>query len=135
MGDNKGGLFVHEPAHLIDLMATCVDVAGAKYPAELEGSKILPMEGVSLRALLSTSPSLPATLSPRILAWEHEGNRAIREGKWKLVSMANAPWELYDMDADRVEMNNLASAQPDRVNDLSAKWEAWAKRTNVLPKP
>ena len=135
VGDNKGGLFVREPAHLIDLMATCVDVAGAKYPAELEGSKILPMEGVSLRALLSTSPSLPVTLSPRILAWEHEGNRAIREGKWKLVSIANAPWELYDMDADRVEMNNLASAQPDRVNAMSAKWEAWAKRTNVLPKP
>ena len=81
----------------------------------------------------SAHPSVP--LSPRLLAWEHEGNRAIREGKWKLVSVGAAQWELYDMDADRVEMNNLAASQPERVKELSAKWEAWAKRTNVVPSP
>ena len=116
-------------------MATCIGVAGAKYPEEFDGNKILPMEGVSLRPLLSFPPSLPVSPSPRLLAWEHEGNRAIREGKWKLVSVGNAAWELYDMDADRVEMNNLAASLPERVNAMSAKWETWAKRTNVLPKP
>ncbi len=133
--EKDNGRFVREPAHLIDLMATCVDITGAKYPAEWIGKKILPMEGVSLRPLLAPSAGNPASLSPRLLAWEHEGNRAIREGQWKLVSLATAPWELYDMESDRVEMNNLAASQPGRVKDMSAKWEVWAKRTNVLPRP
>ena len=133
--EKDNGRFVREPAHLIDLMATCVDITGAKYPAEWIGKKILPMEGVSLRPLLAASAGNPASLPPRLLAWEHEGNRAIREGQWKLVSLATAPWELYDMESDRVEMNNLAASQPERVKDMSAKWEVWAKRTNVLPRP
>ena len=133
--EKDNGRFVREPAHLIDLMATCVDITGAKYPAEWIGKKILPMEGVSLRPLLAPSAGNPASLSPRLLAWEHEGNRAIREGQWKLVSLATAPWELYDLEADRVEMNDLAASQPERVKDMSAKWEVWAKRTNVLPRP
>jgi arylsulfatase A-like enzyme len=133
--DKDNGRFVREPAHLIDLMATCVDITGAKYPAEWIGKKILPMEGVSLRPLLAASAGNPASLPPRLLAWEHEGNRAIREGQWKLVSLATAPWELYDMESDRVEMNDLAASQPERVKDMSAKWEVWAKRTNVLPRP
>ena len=127
--------FVREPAHLIDLMATCVDIAGAKYPAEWNGKNVLPMVGVSLRPLLASSHSSSASLPSRLLAWEHEGNRAIRDGKWKLVSLAAAPWELYDVEADRVEMHDLAASQPERVNDMSAKWEAWAKRTNVFPRP
>lgn len=129
------GRLIYEPAHLIDIMATCVDIAGAKYPEEWHGEKILPMEGVSLRPLLVPSADPAISLPPRFLAWEHEGNRAIREGKWKLVSLAAAPWELYDMEADREELNDLAKAQPKRVNEMSRKWESWANRTNVLPRP
>lgn len=125
----------HQAAHLIDLMATCVDVAGASYPAKYDGNKILQMEGTSLRPLLAPPSGSPASFSRRLLAWEHEGNRAIREGRWKLVSLADAPWELYDMDSDRLELKDLAAAQPGRVQELAAKWELWAKRTNVMPRP
>jgi arylsulfatase len=93
------------------------------------------MEGVSLRPLLVPSADPAISLPPRFLAWEHEGNRAIREGKWKLVSLAAVPWELYDMEADREELHDLAKTQPERVNDMSRKWESWANRTNVLPRP
>ena len=129
-GVQAKGEFRAQPGHLMDLMATCVDVAGAKYPAELDGQKILPVEGMSLVPVFANQP-----IEREFLAWEHEGNRAIREGRWKLVSVGAAEWELYDMDADRVEMHDLAASQPGRVTQMSANWETWAKRTNVLPRP
>ena len=129
------GGFCREPSHLIDLMATCVDLAGADYPSVFDGNKILPMEGTSLRPLLSSSSNQPVLPTPRTLAWEHEGNRAIRDGKWKLVSIASGPWELYDMETDRVESKDLAASQPERVKSMSVKWDTWANRTQVLPRP
>jgi len=145
--DHEGGIstpfIVHWPAgipakgefrtqvgHLIDLMATCVDVAGATYPAEIDGAKILPPEGLSLVPAFAGHP-----LERAFLAWEHEGNRAIREGPWKLVSLAGAPWELYNMDTDRAELHDLAAREPRRVQEMSARWDAWAIRTHVLPRP
>ena len=63
--------------------------------------------------------------------WEHEGNRAVRSGSWKLVSTYPNEWELYDMAADRVERNDVAARHPDIVRTLAAAWEAWARRANV----
>jgi hypothetical protein len=114
----------------VDIMATCLDVAGASYPRELGGQTIKPLEGCSLVPLFSALPHLP---SPRLLYWEHEGNRAIRDGRWKLVAKENRPWELYDIDADRSELHDLASAEPERVKTMSANWDAWAARADVLP--
>ena len=100
------GKFEHQPAHLIDLMATCVDLAKADYPKEFKGQKIVPLQGVSLKPAFSGKKL--GRENP--IYWEHEGNRAIRIGKWKLVAKgANGAWELYDLDADRSELNNLAS--------------------------
>jgi uncharacterized repeat protein (TIGR03806 family) len=118
-----------QPGHVIDVMATCLDVSGAAFPVEHGGSKTLPPEGRSL---------LPAFAGRAIerdaLYWEHEGNRAVREGDWKLVAKGpDGPWELYDLAADRVESKNLATAQPERVARLQQKWESWARRAGVLP--
>jgi arylsulfatase A-like enzyme len=119
-----------EPGHLIDIMATCVDVGNAAYPKTYKGQSIKPMEGMSLRPAFRGSS---ITESPRAIYWEHEGNRAVREGNWKLVAKENQPWELYDISLDRTELNNLAAQQTDRVKDLAGKWDAYAARANVLP--
>lgn len=126
---DRRGRLVSDPGHLIDIMATCVDVARATYPAEVEGRPVVPLEGVSLRPVLSGQP----LKRPGPIFWEHEGNRAVRDGKWKLVAKENQPWELYDMEADRTEMNDLATKHPDRVQQLSSAWDDWAARANVLP--
>ncbi len=123
------GQLVHTPGHLIDIMATCVDVAAAAYPAEREGQAIKPAEGVSL------VPSFAGGAVERSgpIFWEHEGNRAVRDGRWKLVAKAGKPWELYDMQADRTEQQDLAEAMPEKVAQLSQAWDAYAARANVLP--
>jgi arylsulfatase A-like enzyme len=118
---------VHQPAHLIDVLPTILHATGATYPDEYRGHVIQPMEGVSLRPALEGREV--ARTQP--LFWEHEGNRAVRSGKWKLVSTYPDGWELYDMSADRVERNDLAASHPDLVRKLAAEWDAWAKRANV----
>jgi arylsulfatase A-like enzyme len=118
-----------QPAHVIDVMPTVLDLAGASYPREYKGHAIQPMEGVSLRP--SFTGRAVARTQP--LFWEHEGNRAVRSGNWKLESTYPDQWELYDIAADRVESTNIAASHPDVVNKLAAEWEAWAKRANVDP--
>lgn len=130
-GVKARGEWRHQPGHLIDVMATLVDVAGANYPKERAGAPVSPMEGVSLRPAFANRP-LPRK---EPLFFEHDGSRAVREGNWKLVSARAGEWELYDIEADRTELNNLAAERPEKVRDLSARWDEWAKRTNVLPRP
>jgi len=120
-----------QPAHLIDLMATCLDLAEAEYPREIAGRTIQPLEGVSLRPALAGQP-LRRT---QPLFWEHEGNRAVRDGDWKLVAKHRGDWELYDLAADRTEMHDLAAQQPDRTKQMAEQWQAWADRVGVAPWP
>ena len=126
----KPGRLCHDAGHLIDIMATCVDVAKAEYPGTYKGHQIQPMEGVSLAPTFE-GKGLPG----RALYWEHEGNCAVRQGKWKLVSKHPGGWELYDMEADRTELHDLASTHPEKVNELKSLYEAWAKRCGVRPWP
>jgi arylsulfatase len=131
-GISRRGELEAQPGHLVDLMATCADVAGASYPAEYQGHKITPREGKSLRPAFA-GKSIDRTAP---LFWEHEGNRALREGKWKLVARyPSGNWELYDMEKDRTEMRDLSAMDPQRVRAMAAQWEAFAKRTHVLPWP
>jgi arylsulfatase len=129
-GIEKRGEVRKQAGHVIDIMATCVDVAGAKYPERVGENAITPAEGKSLTPAFTDRP-----LERAFLAWEHEGNKALRAGRWKAVATHDGSWELYDMEADRVELHNLAAQHPDKVKELAAKWETWAKRTNVLPYP
>lgn len=115
--------WVQRPSHLIDIMATCVDVGKARYPNE----PVQAMEGESLMA------AVDGKARRRPLFWEHEGNRAVRDGDWKLVSRYPGDWELYNIAADRTEMKNLAAAETARVSGMKQKYDQWAARCNVLP--
>ena len=122
--------FRTQPGHLIDIMATCADVAGAQYPAEFNGHPIHPMDGRSLVPAFSNKP----VQRNAPLFWEHEGNAAVRQGDWKLVRFQwNGVWELYNIKSDRTEQNNLAAAQPERVETMAKLWHDWAEHANVLP--
>lgn len=121
----RNGAWESQAGHLIDIMATVADVAGASYPT----GKVRPKEGVSLRPALSGK----SLNRKEPIYWEHEGNRAVRDGRWKLVAKANQPWELYDIQTDRSEQTNIAAKDPARVKVLTAAWDVWAARANVLP--
>jgi arylsulfatase A-like enzyme len=123
-GIKRRGELARDPAHLIDIMATCVDLSGAKYPKTIQ-----PLEGKSL------APTFTGQRIERdAIYWEHEGNRAIRKDNWKLVAKGPAgEWELYDIDRDRAEQHNLAAQQPERTQQMIAQWETWANRSHVLP--
>jgi arylsulfatase A-like enzyme len=128
-GIKRRGELERQPGHLIDLMATCVDVAGASYPRQAAGHEIQPLEGRSLSPAFAGRP-----IEREAIYWEHEGNRAVRVGAWKLVAKdPKGKWELYDVEADRTEMRNLAASQPERVNQMVSLWESWARRARVLP--
>ena len=123
--------FRTEPGHLVDIMATAVDLGGATYPEKFNGQDIPPMEGRSLKPAFANQP-----LERDVLFWEHEGNAAVRVGDWKLVRKGEkGAWQLYDLKADRTESHDLTVALPEKAKELLAKWESWAVRTHVLPAP
>jgi len=135
IGSETRGSVVDDVAHLIDLMPTFVEASGASYPEEFAGEAIHPMEGVSLIPSFSGHPFVRK--AP--LAFEHHGNLALRDGRWKIVSTYREEepirWELYDMENDRTELNDLADEMPDRVRDLADEWKSWADRVGVQPWP
>jgi arylsulfatase A-like enzyme len=126
---SRGEIRTDVVGHVVDLLATCADVAGATYPPQRDGHDVLPTEGESFRAALEGKP----LSRQRPLFWEHEGNRAVRDGKWKLVSRYGHPWELYDLSTDRAELNDVALKEPSRVQTMSQQYDAWAQRCGVLP--
>ncbi|TDE12295.1 arylsulfatase [Jiangella asiatica] len=122
-----GPRIVHQPAHFIDVLATCLDAAGAPYPAEFDGHPITPLEGESLLPLLDGED----WSRERPLFFEHEGNRAVRLGQWKLVSAFGDDWELYDLAEDRTELDDLSSRSVPRVKAMAGTYDEWAERCGV----
>ncbi|MDV6030264.1 MAG: arylsulfatase [Phycisphaera sp. RhM] len=122
------GSIIDRPMHLIDLLPTAIAVSGAHY----DGS--MPLPGIDLIAQINNAPAHAST-TERTLFFEHQGNRALRRGKWKLVALDDQPWELYDLTVDRTEMNDLAGEYPKRVQELSAAWDRWGAENQVTPLP
>lgn len=117
----------HQSAQLPDVMATFLEVAGVEYPVVYEGKDIKPAEGFSMVPTFTDQPH-----AREVLYWEHHGNRGVRKGNWKLVAEKNEKWELYDLDADRSELNDLVEKHPEKVDELKGLYFAWAKRCGVL---
>ena len=127
-------------SHLIDIMATCLDITGIVYPKVFNGNQIQPFEGKSLKPAFTNR-----SIDRKSIFWEHEGNRAIRTGNWKLVSRTlkerkftiadENGWELYNMESDPSETTNLASKYPEKVKELAKLWDDEAIRTKAKPWP
>ncbi|MEZ6053151.1 MAG: arylsulfatase [Planctomycetaceae bacterium] len=118
--------------HIIDVLPTCADITGAEYPETHNGHDILPVEGLTLRPLFEGN----TRTGHETLYWEWTGNRAIRQGNWKLCwDKTVQAWELYNLPQDRTEMHNLADENPEVVKQLSDMWFAWADETEVEVKP
>jgi arylsulfatase len=130
--EKLNGKMDSQPAHLIDLMATCVDLGNATYPKKVDGRSIVPLQGVSI------APAFSGKKFKREnpIFWEHEGNRAIRMGKWKLVAKgARGAWELYDLEKDRTELNDLSEKHAGRAEEMAGLWEGWAVKALAKPWP
>jgi arylsulfatase A-like enzyme len=122
----------HQIGHIIDLLPTCVELAGATYPPEFNGHAILPVEGRSLVPAFKGKEVPP----PDLLFWEQDGNRAVRQGKWKLVwDVELKRWELYDMQADRTETKDLLAKYPAKVKELASAYDRWAEATGHTGQP
>ncbi len=122
---------VETPSHITDIMPTLLSVAHVNYPDQIEDRHLIELPGQSLLPLfLKNSGSFNEN---RSLYWEHAGNKAIREGKWKLVQIQNGSWELYDMNKDRCETNNLIEEYPEQALEMEKRYTEWADRAFVNP--
>ena len=130
-GIEKPGRWVNDPVHQMDIMPTALDLAGIKAPAQRNDVALQAIEGVSLVPTFSGK-----ALPERVLGFEHQGARGLRQGQWKLSwgkrQTTKPVWELYDLSADRSEQHDLANEKPEIAKRLAAAWETWAKRVGVV---
>ena len=127
----KEQTMIHSPVQFIDVLPTFAELGGATYPQEYMGNTIQAVEGESFLPALDDGN----WQREQPLYWEHEGNRALRIGEWKLVSKHPGDWELYNMIEDRTELNDLSADESDRVRTMSGLYEAWAERCEVREWP
>jgi len=121
------GRIVHDPCHIIDIMPTILEMVGATHPERFRGQRMTPLAGQSLLPALSGN----RTGGARSLCWEHAGNRAARVGALKLVAENGAPWELYDLEADRTELNDISGRFPEKAAEMANRYSEWARKVGV----
>ncbi len=130
---NKGKI-TEEMGHIMDIMATCIDLGQTNYPASYQGNDIIPLEGLSLTPIFKKGKRK----GHNELCFEHFGERAlINHDYWKIVKTneKDAQWQLYNLNTDRTELDNLAGIYPLKVNELVSKYQDWTKRCLVVPAP
>ncbi|MBQ3632452.1 MAG: sulfatase-like hydrolase/transferase [Prevotella sp.] len=127
---DKEGTINREPCHFLDIMPTCIELAGAEYPTSYNGHAIKPLcdEGRSILPLLQGEG---VWQGERVLFWEHEGGRAVRKGDWRLTALSGAGWQLFNLKTDYSETNNVAAEYPDKVRELKTLWNQWAKSVGL----
>jgi len=117
-----------EPAHLIDFVATFLELGRATYPKQVGNRLIEPLEGRSLVPIFKT-----AQRKGHGSLYFHFGtDRALRKGEWKLVSAKKGQWELYNLDKDRTELNDLSKRYPEKVEEIANEWFDIAKNKDRL---
>ena len=132
---NPGRIVGRQMFHLIDVMPTLCELAGARYPETYEDRKIVPSQGMSMVPFITGAD---VKVKPRTLYWQHENHAAVRQGNWKLVTTNDRDenaWELYDLSEDRSESKDVIGQHFDVAERLKKKWRHWAKQVNALPFP
>ncbi len=127
----KGSTVDGSTGALHDIMPTCLELAGARYPTTHNGHAIHPLDGQSLVPVLAGDDFHDR----RDVFMEHEGNGMLRRGDYKLVQQFGEPWQLYDMVKDRSESRDLAreTEQRDRFVHMMRDYRSWADTSHVLP--
>ena len=126
----EGGKLTDQTAHVIDLLPTALDAAGVAYPKEYDGRQVAPADGRSLVPVLQGRQRSPHDT----LYWKFAHGRAVRQGRWKLAATDRNPWELYDIEADPIEVHDLAKKMPGKVAELAARWDSWNAMAKKKPK-
>ncbi len=132
---NLNGGFANSYGEIMDIMATCVEVANTDYPKEFKGHQITPKQGKSLVGNFSGED-----IERGKIFWEHEANIALRDGKWKMVAktepnndFSKSSLRLYDLEADPTEMNDLTLQYPEKLQKMFAEWHSWGEKIKVFP--
>jgi arylsulfatase len=117
----KPGTITDQVGHIIDIMPTFMELAGAEYPDRIDSRKLKPLAGKSLVPIFRGKQRQ----GHDVLYWQYGKAKAVRTGNWKLVKYGDADWELYDLESDRTELNNLASQHTQKVKQMTELWENW----------
>lgn len=130
MAEEKEGTIMSQPCTFLDVMPTCLELAGATYPSFYNGNSIKPLcnEARSFLPLLQDKNGWD---DERTLYWEHERGKAVRKGNWRLTALANGGWQLFDLAHDLSETNNIAAEHPEKVREMKSLWNTWAKSVGL----
>jgi arylsulfatase len=126
----RSSFITDQPGHLIDVMATCIEIAGIPYPEEYDGHKVLPLEGKSLLPIFQGGQRT----GHDVLYWQWATSVGVRNADWKAVGYLDTPWELYDLTEDRTELNNVANEHPEIIREIDSLFHNWALKTGARTK-